>query len=52
MIDAPSGWVLLCCIAGKQIRIAAKAAARVADATDQAAALAALHSVPQIAALD
>jgi hypothetical protein len=29
-IDAPSGWVQLCCTAGKQIRIAAKAAARVA----------------------
>jgi hypothetical protein len=27
-IDAPSGWVQLCCTAGKQIRIAAKAAAR------------------------
>ena len=27
-IDAPSGWVLLGCTAGKQIRIAAKAAAR------------------------
>lgn len=38
-IDAPSGWVQLCCTAGKQIRIAAKAAARVADGTDQAAAL-------------
>ena len=27
-IDAPSGWVLLGCTAAKQIRIAAKAAAR------------------------
>jgi hypothetical protein len=37
-IDAPSGWVLLCCAPGKQTGIAAKAAARVAVGTDQAAA--------------
>ena len=44
-IDAPAGWVVLCCAAGKQIGIATKAAARVAARTDQAAALAALRSV-------
>jgi hypothetical protein len=44
-IDAPSGWLLLCCARGRQTGIAAKAAARVADRTDQAAALAALRSV-------
>lgn len=44
-IDAPSGSVLLCCAAGKQIRIAAKAATRVAAGTGQAAALAVLRSV-------
>jgi hypothetical protein len=43
-IDA-RGWVLLCCAAGKQIGIAAKAAARVAVGTDQTAALAVLRSV-------
>jgi hypothetical protein len=36
---------LLCCAPGKQIGIATKAAARVADRTDQAAALAVLRSV-------
>jgi hypothetical protein len=44
-IDAPSGWTLLCCAAGRQIRIAAKGAAQVAGETDQAAALAVLRSV-------
>jgi len=44
-IDAPSGWVLLCCVRGRQTGIAAKAAAQVADSTDQAAALAVLRSV-------
>ena len=44
-IDAPSGWVLLCCAPGKQIGIATKGAARVAIGTGQAAALAVLRSV-------
>jgi hypothetical protein len=44
-IDTPSKWVLLCCAPGRQIGIATKAAARVTDEADQAAALAALRSV-------
>jgi hypothetical protein len=44
-IDAPSGWVLLCCAPGKQIGIATKAAARVATGTGQASALAMLRSI-------
>ena len=44
-INAPSGWLLLCCARGKQTGIATKAAARVAAGADQAAALAALRSV-------
>jgi hypothetical protein len=42
---APPGWVLLCCARGRQIGIAAKAAARVTAGADQAAARAALRSV-------
>jgi hypothetical protein len=38
---APPGWVLLCCARGRQIGIAAKAAARVTAGADQAAARAA-----------
>jgi hypothetical protein len=42
-IDAPSGWVLLCCAPGKSIGIATKAAARVVARMDQADALAAVR---------
>jgi hypothetical protein len=43
-IDAPPGWIFLCCAPGKQIGIATKATARVATVTGQAVALAVLHS--------
>jgi len=44
-IDATVGWALLCCARGKQVGIAAKAAAHLVAGMDQAGALAALRSV-------
>jgi hypothetical protein len=47
--EAPPDGVLLCCAAGKQVAIVAKAAARIAPACGPDAALAALRAAAAIA---